>query len=53
MSFFWKSFLKTVWLQKDCNTEQWLLAILEKWKRCVDGGVAFGALLKDLSKAFD
>ena len=27
--------------------------MLEKWKRSVDGGNAFGALLTDLSKAFD
>ena len=27
--------------------------LLEKWKNCVDKGKAFGALLTDLSKAFD
>ena len=27
--------------------------MLEKWKRSVDGGKTFGALLTDLSKAFD
>ena len=27
--------------------------MLEKWKRSVDGGKGFGALLTDLSKAFD
>ena len=27
--------------------------MLEKWKRSLDGGKAFGALLTDLSKAFD
>ena len=27
--------------------------MLEKWKRSVDGGRVFGALLTDLSKAFD
>ena len=27
--------------------------MLEKWRRSVGGGSAFGALLKDLSKAFD
>ena len=27
--------------------------MLEKWKRSVDSGKAFGALLTDLSKAFD
>ena len=32
---------------------QCLLAILEKWKRSVDKGKTSGALLTDLSKAFD
>ena len=27
--------------------------MLEKWKRSVDSGKAFGTLLTDLSKAFD
>ena len=27
--------------------------MLEKWKTAVDKGKSFGALLKDLSKAFD
>ena len=27
--------------------------LLEKWKNCIDKGKAFGALLTDLSKAFD
>ena len=27
--------------------------MLEQWKRSVDGGFAFGALVTDLSKAFD
>ena len=39
--------------RKSFNTQQCLLAILEKWKKSVDNGKAFGALLKDLSKAFD
>ena len=30
-----------------------LLAMIEKWKQCVDKGKTFGALLTDLSKAFD
>lgn len=30
-----------------------LLTILEKWKKCVDKGKVFGALLTDLSKALD
>ena len=39
--------------RKGHNTQQCLLAMLEKWKRSVDSGKAFGALLTDLSKAFD
>ena len=30
-----------------------LLAMTEKWKKCVDKGKTFGALLTDLPKAFD
>ena len=39
--------------RKGHSTQQCLLAILEKWKRSVDSGKAFGALPTDLSKAFD
>ena len=39
--------------RKGHSTQQCLLAMLEKWKRSVDNGKAFGALLKDLSKGFD
>ena len=39
--------------RKGFSTQHWLLAMLEKWKRSVDNGKAFGALLTDLSKAFD
>ena len=39
--------------RKGHSTQQYLLAMLEKWKRSVDSGKAFGALLTDLSKAFD
>ena len=38
---------------RSLNTQQCLLVLLEKWKRSVDRGKAFGALLTDLSKAFD
>ena len=38
---------------KDFSTQQCLLAMLEKWKRTVDNSKMFGALLTDLSKAFD
>ena len=35
------------------NTQYCLLAMLEKWKSSVHKGSSFGALLTDLSKAFD
>ena len=38
---------------KGYNTQQCLLKMLEKWKRSVNGVKVFGALLTDLSKAFD
>ena len=39
--------------RKGYSTQQCLLALLEKWKRAVDSGQIFAALLTDLSKAFD
>ena len=39
--------------RKGVSTQHCLLAILEKWKRSIDNGKAFDALLTDLSKAFD
>ena len=39
--------------RKGFSTQQCLLALLEKWKRSIDRGKAFGALLTDLFKAFD
>ena len=35
------------------STQQCLLGVLEKWKWSIDRGKVFGALLTDLSKAFD
>ena len=47
-------FLNTsVVLEKGFSTQQCLLTLLEKWKNAVDKGKMFGALLIDLSKAFD
>ena len=52
-------FLENIFSKNQCgfrkgrNTQQCLLAMLEKWKRSVDSGKAFGALLADLSKALD
>ena len=39
--------------RKGCNTQQCLFTMLEKWKSAVDNKKTFGALLTDLSKAFD
>ena len=39
--------------RKGYSTQQCLLAVLEKWKQAVESGQMFGALLTDLSKAFD
>ena len=39
--------------RKGLSTHQWLLALLEKWKKEADNGEIFGDLLTDLSKAFD
>ena len=52
-------FLENIFSKNQCgfrkghSTQQCLLAMLEKWKRSVDSGKAFGALLTDISKAFD
>ena len=35
------------------NAQHCLVTLIEKWKKSVDNGGAFGALLTDLSKAFD
>ena len=39
--------------RKGFSTQHSLLSLIEKWKENVDKGKAFGALLTDLSKAFD
>ena len=39
--------------RKGYSAQQCLLAMTEKWKKTVDNGGVFGALLTDLSKAFD
>ena len=39
--------------RKGFNAQHCLLAMLEKWKKAVDTKKVFGALLTDLSKAFD
>ena len=39
--------------RKGFSIQHCLLAMLEKWKSSIDNGTMFGALLTDLSKAFD
>ena len=39
--------------RKGFSTQHCLLAMLEKWKRSIDNGKMFGALLTDLSKPSD
>ena len=39
--------------RKGYTAQHCLLAMIEKWKKIVDYGGVFGALLTDLSKAFD
>ena len=55
MSGFFDNFLseQQCRFRKRYSTQHCLLNLLEKWKRSVDKGKSFGALLTDLSKAFD
>ena len=52
-------FFENIFLKYQCGfrkgfiTQQCLMEMLEKWKRSVDNSKMFGALLTDLSKAFD
>ena len=39
--------------RKGYSAQHCLISLIEKWKESVDNGGAFGALLTDLSKAFD
>ena len=39
--------------RKGLSTQQCLLALIEKWNSAIDKGKSFGALLTDLSEAFD
>ena len=39
--------------QKGFNAQHCLIALIETWNKSVDSGGTFGALMTDLSKAFD
>ena len=41
------------YFKKGYSTQQCLIAFIEKWKSAIDQGKSFGAVLTDLSKAFD
>ena len=55
MSSFFDNFLskRQCGFRKGYSTQQCRLALLEKWKRTVDSGQMFDALLTDRSKIFD
>ena len=55
MSVYFDKFLsdQQCGFRKGYSTQHCLLNLLEKWKNSVDKGKVFGALLTDLSKAFD
>ena len=39
--------------RKGFNVQHCLVVMIEKWQKSLDKGESFGALLTDLSKAFD
>ena len=55
ISGFFDNFLseKQCGFRKEYSTQHCLVNLLAKWKSSVDKGKTFGALLTDLSKAFD
>ena len=55
MQLFFDSLLKKYQrgFRRDYNTQHWLITLIERWKKSVDNGGAFGTLLTDLSKAFN
>ena len=40
-------------VRKGLNAQHCLIKLIEKWRECIDQDLEFGALLTDLSKAFD
>ena len=40
-------------IRKGFSAQHCLISLIEKWKKSIDNGGAFGALMTDLSKAFD
>ena len=53
-TYFEQIFSRYQWgFGKGYNAQHYLLAMIEKWRKIVDDGDILGALLTDLSKAFD
>ena len=42
-----------MWVSERLNAQHCRLAMVEKWRKTLDGGGETGAVLADLSKAFD
>ena len=42
-----------MWFSERFNAQHYLLAMIEKWRKTLDKGGETGAVLTDLSKAFD
>ena len=55
MNLFFESILSKYQcgFRRGYNPQHCLMTLIEKWKKSVDNGGAFGALFIDLSKAFD
>ena len=54
VTYFEQIFSRYQWgFSKGYNAQHYLLAMIEKWRKIVDDGDIFRALLTDLSKAFD
>ena len=53
-NFFENSFSKyQCGFRKGLNAQHCLIKLIEKWRECLEQDLEFGALLTDLSKAFD
>ena len=52
-AFFHNLFSKSQCFRKVFNAQHCLITMIEKWRRSVDGHSQRGALLSDLSEAFD
>ena len=42
-----------MWIWKDFSAQHCLIKLLEQWKKSIDHGLVFGALLTDFSKTFN